>query len=863
MQQIMGDLQQLLNANYQGGNASFGTPTLNLSQTNYGVWGTDTGPCVTLPTNDIFCLYGDTESVFWDPNKDGTDCGPAPANNGCWLNFKFTSTCDHLGNLTGGSQACSGLKSMEFIPSVVGNIASPAGCAAIPGVDALLTAQGDSISPRQLANFNSCWSPKFIINSSNDNTANACCTAGPSTQPLMASPAVSGLTSDADGNVDDVGPSHTPNGAFVANGRLYVSWVVQKAFTSAIGSGYMTEDDLLDCGPTTGITAVLSAQLPCSKLYVWSQMPSYVHGKHAAATNGQNAIVLSGDEIVQSYAYSAPPGEGLIFLDETNNQEYRITGWTDTQHFNISPVFAGTTGTIDWSLMQQQQTNIGKFINSSCEVYAVSGLAAAVKSGLPVPLQSVANVLVCWGSTWAFRQSNIYLLVQDSSLISGSSCAGGTCYTYASDASYSTCSAPCRENGTSGGLTQAYYLTGFDPSGNPTWTNDTSAGAEHLAIPLLTNINHSSSIPAKLCVPPACPGSVLDVGVNIGKPEVKWHPLLKRYLLTYGSNEVGGIQIRTSETPWGPWSNEVLLLTNSSDLNKWAGKLISTSGSGFNFSTPNNAPVECTGCLGGIATQQSYESTSPNTLVTPSTNPFLANSGVVEFGAQYPSATDVDNGDGTVTIFGHMGLLNPYTVVDTTWMMTKPSSPFTISSAPAALTIASPGEGADATITITPAAGFSGTVNVSCAVAYNGTGTPNAPPTCSLNPAQVNVTAPNSGNTTLSIATTAAQMGLVRPKPGNKGWELFAGSGGGFLVAVILSGILPRSRPSRKTLLRRICASAFLTVVGFMLLLTPACGGGSSSGPSNPGTTVGSYTVTVTASSGSDETSITVPLAVQ
>ena len=747
---------------------------------------------------------------------------------------------------------------MAFIPNVGGNIASPAGCAAIPSVDALLTSQGDSIPPAQLPNFTSCWNPKFIINNSNNNTANACCTTGPSTEPLMASPAVSGLTSDADGNVDDAGPGHTPTGAFVAGGRLYVSWVVQRAYNSAIGSGYMTENDLLDCGPTTGVTSILSAQLPCSKLYVWSQMPSYVHGAHAAATNGQSAIVLSRDELIQSYA------EGLIFLDETNNQEYRVTGWTDTKHFNISPGFAGSTGEIHWSLMQQQQTNIGKFINSSCEVYAVSGLPAPVKNGLPLPLQSVSDVLVCWGSTWAFRQSNLYLLVQDASLIKGSSCVGGTCYTYASNASYSTCTAPCREDGTSGGLTQAYYLTALDLSGNPTWTNDPSAGAEQLAIPLLTTINHKSSIPPKLCIPDACPGSILDVGLNIGKPDVKWHSLLQRYLLTYGSNEVGGIQIRTSATPWGPWSSEVLLLNNSpGSLNSWAGKLISTSGNGFNFSTPSNVPVACVGCLGGIATQQSYESTSPNTLVTPLTNPFLQNSGLVEFGVQYPSATDVDNGNGTVTIFGHMGLLNPYAVVDTTWMMTQPPAPFTMSSAPTALTIATAGTGASATITIAPAAGFSGTVAVSCTVAYNGQGSSNEPPTCSLDPAQVSITSPNSGNAILSIATTAAQMSLARPKPGNKGWAPFAvrrglpGRCGFFRHPAAAQGLA--ENPAAKNCCKCISDGGRLS----RCCWRRRGGGGGNSTPSNPGTTPGSYTVTVTASSGSDATSISVPLTVQ
>jgi hypothetical protein len=399
------------------------------------------------------------------------------------------------------------------------------------------------------------------------------------------------------------------------------------------------------------------------------------------------------------------------------------------------------------------------------------------------------------------------------------------------------------------------------------WTNDMSAGAEQLAIPLLTTINHNSSIPPKLCVPPACPGNILDVGVNIGKPDVQWHSLLKRYLLTYGASEVGGIQIRTSETPWGPWSNETLLLANSSNLNEWGGKLISSIGNGFNFSPPppNNAPVTCAGCLGGIATQQSYESTSPNTPVTPSTNPFLQNSGVVEFGVQYPSATDVDNGNGTVTVFGRMGLLNPYAVVDTAWAMTQPPPPFGLSSDPTALTIAMVGEGANATITIAPAAGFSGTVSLTCSVAFNGQGSPNEPPTCSLNPAQVSVTSPNNSSTILSIASTAAQMGLARPKPGGEGWVPFAGSSGGFLVAVIFSGIVPRPKPSRKTLLRRIGASAFLMVVGFTLLLAPACGGGSGGNnlPSTPGTTPGSYTVTVNASSGDFATSIAVPLTVQ
>ena len=128
----------------------------------------------------------------------------------------------------------------------------------------------------------------------------------------------------------------------------------------------------------------------------------------------------------------------------------------------------------------------------------------------------------------------------------------------------------------------------------------------------------------------------------------------------------------------------------------------------------------------------------------------------------------------------------------------------------------------------------------------------------------MSVTSPNNGTTTLSIATTAAQMSLARPKPGNKGWAPFAGSSGGFLVAVIFSGILPRPKTSRRTLLRRIACKC--SSDGGLFNAADGLGvrwRGGNSGPSNPGTTPGSYTVTVTASSGSDATSISVPLTVQ
>src|SRR5271157_1343513 len=213
----------------------------------------------------------------------------------------------------------------------------------------------------------------------------------------------------------------------------------------------------------------------------------------------------------------------------------------------------------------------------------------------------------------------------------------------------------------------------------------------------------------------------------------------------------------------------------------------------------------------------------------------------------------------------------PITVVNSSSLVSNAVTfsvvaPFSVSSNPAALTVAAPGGGASATITVTPATGFSGPVGLSCTVAYNGQGNPHEPPTCSVSPAQVSVTSPNTGTTTLSIASTAPHVAMAWPKPGSKGWAPFAGSGG-FIIAFALGGILPQRRPSRKTLLRRIGLSAFLMVVFLTLLMAPACGGGGggsgSGGNNDPGTTTGSYTVTVNAGSGSYATSISVPLTVQ
>jgi hypothetical protein len=127
----------------------------------------------------------------------------------------------------------------------------------------------------------------------------------------------------------------------------------------------------------------------------------------------------------------------------------------------------------------------------------------------------------------------------------------------------------------------------------------------------------------------------------------------------------------------------------------------------------------------------------------------------------------------------------------------------------------------------------------------------------STSPASITGTA--AGTATLTISTTAAtSAALVHPKRPGVPWYA---AGGATLACILLFGIPARRRSWR-------------TMVGMLALLVAlsggvlACGGGGSGGgggggTSNPGTTAGAYTVTVTGTSGTTTATGTVTLNVQ
>lgn len=171
----------------------------------------------------------------------------------------------------------------------------------------------------------------------------------------------------------------------------------------------------------------------------------------------------------------------------------------------------------------------------------------------------------------------------------------------------------------------------------------------------------------------------------------------------------------------------------------------------------------------------------------------------------------------------------------------------------------SPGSSAASTISVTGSGGYTGSVSLTCALNSGGPSNQSGDaPACSITSGSpVPLTSgTNTGQAIATVTTTAAVADLVRPNfgpgpgPGKTSpWSdsRFAAGAGATLAVLIFFGIPARRRSWRK-LLGIVIAMAVLGVLS-------SCGGGGSGGgggggtnPSNPGTTAGTYTFTVTSS---------------
>lgn len=197
-----------------------------------------------------------------------------------------------------------------------------------------------------------------------------------------------------------------------------------------------------------------------------------------------------------------------------------------------------------------------------------------------------------------------------------------------------------------------------------------------------------------------------------------------------------------------------------------------------------------------------------------------------------------------------------YAASSTTFAVTVSSTPvnptITLTSSGNITVAAGVSTGNTSTITVTPGGGFTGSVNLTCAVTTS-TSNPNDPPTCTV-ASPVTISGTTAATAALAVFTTATTTSSTTMP-----LEKFFLGGGAALALVFCFGV-PAPRRAWRGLLALM---AMVLVAGAM-----GCGGGGGGGGGThtiPGTTPGTYTVTVTgkdAATGNITGSTTVSLTV-
>jgi hypothetical protein len=155
-----------------------------------------------------------------------------------------------------------------------------------------------------------------------------------------------------------------------------------------------------------------------------------------------------------------------------------------------------------------------------------------------------------------------------------------------------------------------------------------------------------------------------------------------------------------------------------------------------------------------------------------------------------------------------------------------------------------PGQSATAVVTLASSGGFNGTVALTCAVSPTAT----LAPTCSLSPQQVEVTGGGSPTSTLTVNTTQPSALSGRPPFRRDVIPIYA-----MLLPIFGSVWLALGRKTRDRRKNKLLCLVIWWLLLGSLAFQVACGGASSA-TGNSGTPAGTYTITVTASSGSQHT---------
>jgi hypothetical protein len=158
-----------------------------------------------------------------------------------------------------------------------------------------------------------------------------------------------------------------------------------------------------------------------------------------------------------------------------------------------------------------------------------------------------------------------------------------------------------------------------------------------------------------------------------------------------------------------------------------------------------------------------------------------------------------------------------------------------------------PGQPGTYTLSVGGEDGLSGTVSFTCAGAPS-----EATCTVSPNPLTLGSTATN---VTVTVTTTAPSVGAPRSRPFPPAPPLSPGRWGLWMLALIFAALAWAFRRLNQPGVRQWKSAIIPLAAGLLLTLALAgCGGGGSGGgtppTSNPGTPAGTYTLTVTGTTG-------------
>jgi hypothetical protein len=162
---------------------------------------------------------------------------------------------------------------------------------------------------------------------------------------------------------------------------------------------------------------------------------------------------------------------------------------------------------------------------------------------------------------------------------------------------------------------------------------------------------------------------------------------------------------------------------------------------------------------------------------------------------------------------------------------------FSISASALSPGTVSPGGSATSNIEVTAVGGFNSSVALTCSVSP----TPQLAPQCSIAPNSVTPGTP----ATLTVSTTAPTMAVLTP---------FARSGAFYALSLPLLGVtlIGIKFGSARTTNRKLLVILFAAQLTTGLVFQAACGGGGSGSANqgNSGTPAGTYTITITGTSG-------------